>query len=181
MLANEVCNDFEIKIDEINIKLSDCQISDIYKNLVFLENISKKPINIKVIDDKGFYKMKLFFDIDGCDCKCDTGASEFKDCLFRVKSKSKKIIASEQRRLYNAESIRMTPLKIDVPKRVKEFKYKYVDSLDKPAREKDVKNFMLEEKIDLIVFENLDKENSLCIMKKDKGEFELYITDYQFC
>ena len=82
---------------------------------------------------------------------------------------------SEQRKYKNMDSIRTMSIEKDVKY---EFKYINLNSIDKPIEETDAKSFMLENKIDTVMFINIDKDYSLCIMQRKKDNFDLYITNY---
>lgn len=151
---------------------------NIMENFDFLEEFSQKEITLKIESEKDCFKFKIFFDIDGANCISETRASNLKDGIFRLKNKVKKIIFSNQRKFKNAESIRTLEVEYDKKNKEHEFKYINLNSIDKPIGEKDAKNFMVENRLDEIMFKNIDKDNALCIMKRTKKDFQLYITDY---
>lgn len=164
-----------MNINKRNLVLNNSMEENIRKNFIFLEEFSKKEVTLKIENEKDCFKFKLFFDIDGKDCICETRASNLRDGIFRLKNKSKKIIFSESRKFHNSESIRTIEVKEE---KKYEFKYIHLNSIDKPIGEKDIKNFMIQNKVDIIMFENIDKSNCLCIMQRKKDEFYLYITNY---
>lgn len=160
-----------------NFILEDTLKERIIKDFNFLEEFSNKEITLKIESEKDCFKLKIFFDIDGCNCISETRASNLKDGIFRLKNKAKKIIFSNQKKLKHSESIRKLAIDNNTKKEY-EFNYINLYSIDKPIGEKDAKNFMLENRLDEIMFENIDKNNSLCIIKKEKMNFNLYITNY---
>lgn len=163
-----------MNIDEKNLVLDNSTIEKINDDFIFLEEFSKKESTLKINKEKDCFKFKLFFDINGKNSIVETKSSNLRDGIFRIKNKAKKIISSENRKYHNAETIR----KIEVKDEIKyEFNYIHLNSIDKPIGELDVKHFMLQNKIDIIMFENIDKDNCLCVMQRKKGDFNLYITD----
>ena len=156
---------------DLNIETQE-QLNDTFS---FLNDCSQKETTLRIEGDKECIKLKLFFDIDKKDCIVETRAHNLKDGIFRLKNKAKKVIVSEQRRLKNMESIRTIPIEKEIEY---EFKHIYLRTIDKPIEEKDAKSFMLENKLDTIMFINMDKDYSLCIMQRKKCDFSLYITNY---
>lgn len=141
----------------------------------FLKDYSNKEITLKIEGDKEYIKFKLFFDINNENHIVKTQSTNFRDGVFRLKNKAKKVIMSEQRKYKNMDSIRTMSIEKDVKY---EFKYINLNSIDKPIEETDAKSFMLENKIDTVMFINIDKDYSLCIMQRKKDNFDLYITNY---
>ena len=160
-----------------NITLNEHSIEYIEETFYFLNEFSKKEVTLKIEEERDCFKFKIFFDIDNCNCISETRAFNLRDGIFRLKNKVKKIIFSNERKLKNSVSIRTLNTETD-KKKEHEFKYINLYSIDKPIGEKDAKNFVIENKINEIMFENIDKDNRLCIMKREKADFSLYITDY---
>lgn len=160
---------------DLNIKTQE-QLNNTF---LFLNDCSQKETTLRIEGEKEYIKFKLFFDIDKKDCIVETRAHNLKDGVFRLKNKAKKVIMSEQRRLKHMESIRTINTEKDKSKEIEyEFNYIYLRTIDKPIEEKDAKSFMLENKLDTIMFANIDKDCSLCIMQRKKNNFNLYITNY---
>lgn len=150
-------------------------IEQINENFKFLKELSNKEVTLNIHKEKDCYRLKIFFNIDESEYIIDTRSKKLKEGLYRLKTKAMKHLESHNRALKGLESIRK-PEKIDRKKNY-EFKYSRIETLDKPMQEKDVKKFMLGERISTILFQNLDKDNCLCIMQNLDKEFSLYITD----
>ena len=161
-----------------NFTMSELGIENINEQFDFLNEISKKEVTLKIENDKDWFKFKLFFDIDGNNCVAETRATQLREGIYRLKNKTNKIINSYQRNLKQSESIRTLDINSNEKEKEYEFKYRNLDSIDKPIGEKDAKSFILENRIDIIMFENIDKDNSICIMKKERDKFYLYITSF---
>lgn len=161
-----------------NFTLNQIEIERINEKFAFLSEISKKEITLKIESDNDWFKFKIFFDIEGSNCISETRASNLRDGLHRLKKKVNNIISSYQRNLKEAESIRTLNISSNTKPQEYEFKYLNLNSIDKPIGEKDAKSFMLENRLDIILFENIDKDNAICILKREKKDFYLYITSF---
>lgn len=164
-----------MNINKRNLILDNSIEEKIKNDFIFLKEFSNKEVTLKIENEKDCFKFKLFFDINGKDCISETRASTIRDGVFRLKNKAKKILLSESRKFHNAESIRTMEIKDE---KKYEFNYINLGSIDKPIGEKDTKNFMIQNKLDIIMFENIDKDNCLCVMQRKKDNFNLYITNY---
>lgn len=164
-----------MNIYEKNLNLDTETKNQLEEQFLFLKDCSNKEVTLRIEGEKDCFKFKIFFDIDNKDCIVDTRAANLRDGIFRLKNKTKKVITSEQRKLKNMESIRTMEIKKD-----KEYEFKYINlnSIDKPIEEKDAKQFMLQNKIDTVMFINIDKDYCLSILQRKKDKFDLYISNY---
>lgn len=168
-----------MNIYERKLNLDENTKEQVIETFSFLKDCSNKETTLRIEAEKDCFKFKVFFDINGKDCVVETRACKFKDGIYRLKSKTNKVISSEMRKLKNMESIRTINFEEEEKKKEYEFKHIYLNSIDKPIEEKDAKKLLLENKIDTVMFINIDKDYSLSIMQRKKNEFYLYITDYE--
>ena len=164
-----------MNIYEKNLNLDIETKERLEKDFLFLESYSNKETTLRIEGDNDWFKLKIFFKIDNKDYVVETRATNLKDGIFRLKNKTKKVITSEHRKFKNMDSIRTLEVKEE---KEYEFKYLNLNSIDKPIEEKDAKQFMLENRIDTVMFINIDKDYSLCILQRKKDDFKLYISNY---
>lgn len=167
-----------MNIYEKNLNLDTITKEQLEKNFLFLKDWSKKEITLRIESERDCFKFKIFFDIDNKDYIAETKARKLKDGIFRLQNKTKKIISSELKKLKHMESIRTMCIEKEKEKEY-EFKYIHLNSIDKPIEEKDVKQFMIQNKINTVMFININKDYSLCIMQRKKNEFNLHISNYK--
>ena len=165
-----------ININQRNLTLDKKSESYIERNFEFLTEYTLNDATLKIENDNSVLKFKIFFEVNGKDCIAETRAGSLRDGIFRLKTKVKKIINSENRKLRNSKSIKF----IEEPKQKIEHEFNYItlESIDKPIEEKDAKEFMHQNKINTLMFANINKDYSVCIMQRKKDKFDLYITNY---
>lgn len=144
----------------------------------FIDNICSKEPRLTIIKEKDCFKFKIVFELEN---KCFTETTKnlnFKKGISHLKNKTQKTIDNYFHKSYNKDTIRkMVPIKPDTEKEP-DLKCHIIESIDKPMTEEDIKQFMFQNRLNIVMFINSNKDEYLCIMKRDKDKFDLYISDY---
>lgn len=151
----------------------------ISNSLDFLEEFSLKEPSLSLISDINEFEFKLSYDIEGKGCITKIKDVDFKSGVQRLKNKSYKTMLSIIRKPVSKESIRkMKPVEKDDAVE-SNITYKEIETLEKPLTQLDAQNIMIEKRLNDVLFVNMDYNNCLTIMHRDKDKFKIYLTEIE--
>lgn len=162
-----------------NIELTESMEEFIIESLDFINEFTTKESSFSLINNKNELEFKFIFDIDGKGCTTKIKDVDFKKGMQRLKHKSYKTVMNIVHKPTNKETIRKMIPTYEQKDEDSKITYVKLESLDKPMTEEDAKNIMIEKRINHIIFINIDYENCLSIIHRDKDKFKIYLTDIE--
>lgn len=162
-----------------NIELTTSMEELATRSLDFIDEFSIKESSLSITNTKNEFEFKFTYDVDGKGCITKIKDVDFKKGVQRLRHKSYKTVLNIVRKPVNKESIRkMKPVSENKEKDNK-IAYMKIETLEKPMTERDAQDIMIEKRLNDILFINVDCEDSLTMMHRDKDKFKIYITDIE--
>ena len=166
-----------MNINTRNISLTESMEELVKNSLGFLEEFSFKDPSLSIVCNVNEFEFRLNYDIDGKGCITKIKDVDFKSGIQRLKNKSYNTALSIVRKPIPKESIRkMKPVELE-DKKDNKVTYLKIEALEKPLTQLDAQNIMLEKRLSDVLFVNMDYENCLTIMHRDKDKFKIYLTE----
>lgn len=162
-----------------NIDLTDAMEEHIIKSLDFLDEFSSKEPSLSLVSNTNEFEFKLTYDIEGKGCTTKIKDVDFKNGVQKLRHKSYKTLMSILRKPISKDTIRKMKPVYDDAKKDDKVKYIEIETLEKPLTQLDAQDIMIERRLSDVLFINMDYENCLTMMHRDKDKFKVYLTDIE--
>lgn len=150
------------------------------ESLGFVDEFSLKESSLSLIYAKNEYEIRLSFEVEGKCCTVKIKDVDLKKGLQKVKRKSYQKITSISRHQSHQETIRkMKPIEEESINENSDTLFRKIHIIDKPISVEDVKQIMLEQKLNEALFINIDDREYLSVIHRNKDKFKIYLTDIQ--
>lgn len=162
-----------------NIELTSSMEDFINESLDFVDEFSTKEGSLSLINTKNEISFFFSFEVEGKGCTIKIKDVDFKKGIKKVRYKSYQKITRILEKPMNKDTIRkMKPISEtdDVDSKIS---YREIKSLDKPMTELDAQEIMIEKRLSETLFINIDYNNALTIMHRNKDKFQIYLTDIE--
>lgn len=166
-----------------NIDITESMEDFIEDKLDFINEFSTKEVSLYLTSTKNEIDFKLVFDVNEKGCITKIKDVDFKKGIKRLRHDTYKKIGNIVHKKINKDTIRkMKPIlafenKNDKDDKNDNIEHFEIQSLEKPMTELDAIDIMLEERLNHILFTNIDCENCLTIIHRKKEKFKVYNTD----
>lgn len=162
-----------------NIELTNSMEEFIIESLDFIDEFSTKESYISLTNNKNEINFMFSFDVEGKGCTVKIKDVDFKKGIKKIRNKSYQKVMSIIRKPVCKDTIRkMKPID-EVKDGDSKTLYIEVESLDKPMTEKDAQDVMIEKRLSNAIFINIDYNDCLTLMQRDKDKFKIYLTDIE--
>ena len=162
-----------------NIELTTSMEGLAIKSLDFIDEFSTKESSLSIINNKNEFEFKFIFDVEGKGCITKIKDVDFKKGIQRLRHKSYKTVLNIVRKPVSKETIRKMKPVNEITEKNDKIAYLKIETLEKPMTERDAQDIMIEKRLNDILFINVDYEDCLTIMHRDKDKFKIYITDIE--
>lgn len=162
-----------------NIELTNSMEEFIMDSLDFVDEFSIKESFLSLTNTKNEINFILSFNIEEKGCTIKIKDVDFKNGIKRIRHKSYQKIMSITHKPVCKDTIRkMKPID-ETKEEDSKFIHIDVESLDKPMTEKDAQDIMIEKRLNNTIFINMDCNDCLTLMHRDKDKFKIYLTDVE--
>ena len=117
------------------------------------------------------------FDVDGKGCTVKIKDVDFKKGIKKIRHKSYQKITSIVRKTANKDTIRKMKPASETKEDDSKISYSEIEAFDKPMTEEDAQEIMIEKRLNYAIFINIDYDECLTFIHRDKDKFKLYLTD----
>ena len=162
-----------------NIELTSSMEEFILESLNFVDEFSTKESSLSLIKTKNEITFMFSFDVEGKGCTVKIKDVDFKKGIKKIRHKSYQKIMSIIRKPVNKDTIRKMKPVIEVKEEDSKTSYIEVESLDKPMTEEDAQDIMIEKRLNDAIFINIDCNDCLTLIHRDKDKFKIYLTDIE--
>lgn len=162
-----------------NIELTSSMEEFILESLDFVDEFSTKESSLSLIKTKNEITFMFSFDVEGKGCTVKIKDVDFKKGIKKIRHKSYQKIMSIIRKPVNKDTIRKMKPVIEVKEEDSKTSYIEVESLDKPMTEEDAQDIMIEKRLNDAIFINIDCNDCLTLIHRDKDKFKIYLTDIE--
>lgn len=162
-----------------NIKLTEKMEESIRDMLDFADEFSPKESSLSLTNTKNEFEFLFSFNVEEKCCTVKIKDVDLKRGLQKVRHKSYQKVMSIVSKPISRDTIRkMKPVE-ENDKEESNVSYTELESLDKPVTEKDAQEIMIEKRLNDVMFINMDADDCLSIMHREKDKFKIYLTDIE--
>lgn len=162
-----------------NIKLTSSMEKFIIESLDFVDEFSIKESSLSLINAKNEINFMFSFDVEGKGCTVKIKDVDFKKGIKKIRHKSYQKVVSIIRKPVNKDTIRKMKPVTEAKEENSKTSYVEVESFDKPMAEEDAQEIMIERRLSDAIFINIDCNDCLTLMHRDKDKFKIYLTDIE--
>lgn len=162
-----------------NIELTSSMEEFILESLNFVDEFSTKESSLSLIKTKNEITFMFSFDVEGKGCTVKIKDVDFKKGIKKIRHKSYQKIMSIIRKPVNKDTIRKMKPVTEIKEEDSKTSYIEVESLDKPMTEEDAQDIMIEKRLNDAIFINIDCNDCLTLIHRDKDKFKIYLTDIE--
>lgn len=162
-----------------NIELTNSMEEFIIESLDFINEFSTKESSLSLTNTKNEITFIFSFDVEGKGCTVKIKDVDFKKGIKKIRHKSYQKVMSIIRKPVNKDTIRKMKPITEVKEEDSKTSYIEVESLDKPMTEKDAQDIMIEKRLSDAIFINIDCDDCLTLIHRDKDKFKIYLTDIE--
>lgn len=170
-------NEMIMNISTRNINLDEEMEDSIIEILGFIDEFSDKESSLSLIKTKNEFEIRVSFEVEGKCCTLKIKDVDLKKGLQKVKRKSYQKIISINRHKSSQDTIRKMKPVNEEPEVESDTSHIKINTIDKPMTEDDMKNIMIERKLNDALFVNIDAGECLSVIQRKKDKFKIYITD----
>lgn len=169
-----------MNISTRNINLTEEMENSILDILGFIDEFSSKESSLSLIYTANEYEIRLSFEVEGKCCTVKIKDVDLKKGLQKSKRKSYQKIMSIHRHQRHQETIRkIKPIEEESKEKDSDTLFRKIYIIDKPISVEDVKQVMIEERLNEALFINIDDREYLSVIHRNKDKFKVYLTDIQ--
>lgn len=162
-----------------NIELTDSMEEFIIESLDFVDEFSQKEGSLSLRNTKNEISFLFSFEVEGKGCTVKIKDVDFRRGIKKVRHKSYQKVMSIIQKPSNKDTIRKMKPVTESKEENSNILYIEVKSLDKPMTELDVQEVMVEQKLHNALFINIDYNNVLTLITRDKDKYKIYLTDIE--
>lgn len=162
-----------------NIELTESIENFIIESLDFIDEFSNKESSLSLTNNNNEIEFKLLFYVEDKRCITKIKDVDLKKGIKKIKYKSYQKAMNIIHKPVNKDTIRKMHVVEDNSTEESKISYIKAKSLDKPMTEEDAQEIMLEKRLNDIIFINIDDNESISLIHRDKDKFKIYLTDIE--
>ena len=157
-----------------NINLDEEMEDSIIEILGFIDEFSDKESSLSLIKTKNEFEIRVSFEVEGKCCTLKIKDVDLKKGLQNVKRKSYQKIISINKHNSSQDTIRkMKPIN-EESEVESDTSHEKIYMIDKPMTEDDIKNIMIDRKLNNAIFINIDAGEFLSVIQRKKDKFKSF-------